>query len=176
MEENISFFKYIYQDDLFIIDEPKKSIIGSIADPSEPKPVDKPKLTIAEESKPVTFFGRNANKLLILVTEPKHDFLSQTDFDFLMKIMESGLNYSKNDFALVNLANWPLKQVLEEIPYDYMLSFGTENSMLTNGDNLYQISENNGKKTLYVDSLDTIETDVTKKKQLWSALKNMFKI
>ena len=175
MEENISFLKYIYQDDLFIIDEIKESNANAAVKSDEPEQTTETTPSKVEESKPVTFFGRNANRLLILVNEPDNDYLNQRDFDFLMKIMESGLNYSKNDFSLVNLAKWPIKQVLEEIPYDYLLLFGEDKSIPTGSTTLYQISEKDGKKILLADALGSIEADVTKKKLLWSALKSMFK-
>jgi len=175
MEENISFLKYIYQDDLFIIDETKESITIDAVKSNEPEQTTATTPSNDEESKSVIFFGRNANRLLILVNEPDYDYLNQRDFDFLMKIMESGLNYSKNDFSLVNLAKWPTKQVLEEIPYDYLLMFGEDKSIPTGSTTLYQISEKDGKKILVADALGSIEANVTKKKLLWSALKSMFK-
>ena len=118
MEENLELLKYIYHEDLYIIDEPSESIPiepiiekESNAEPIESQP------TLVQETKPVTYFGNNEKGILILVNDPSSDFINQTDLEFLMKIIESGLRYSKNDFALVNVANYPTDQILDEISY-----------------------------------------------------------
>ena len=176
MEENLELLKYIYHEDLYIIDEPSESIPiepiiekESNADTIESQP------TLVQESKPVTYFGNNEKGILILVNDPSSDFINQTDLEFLMKIIESGLRYSKNDFALVNVANYPTDQVLDEISYSYLLSFG-DNAYFKGDLSLYKIHEKDGKNELFADSLREISRDQAKKMQLWKTLKTMFNI
>ena len=177
MEENKELLKYIYHEDLYIVDEPAVSantqpvIEEEIkSDLSENKP------SIVQEVKPVTFFGRNEKGILILVNDPTNDFLNQKDLKFLMKIIESGLRYSNNDFALVNVAKYPTVQILDEISYNFLLSFGRCNLKSENDSSRYQITENDGKKVLFADNLTEISVDQAKKKLLWKAMKTMFNL
>src|SRR5210317_1264090 len=124
MEHNLELLKHIYQEDLYIIHEPKvapveEPEVQEVQENSPPEESAK-----VEEQMPVKFLGRNEKGILILVKDQDNELLNQTDLDFLMKVVESGLRYSKNDFALVNAAHFPVSQILDEVPYNYILSFG----------------------------------------------------
>ena len=175
MEENKEFLKYIYHEDLYIVDEPAEST-SSQPVVEEEKDTDESEIKslVVEETKPITFFGANEKGILILVDDPTNVFLNQKDLDFLMKIIESGLRFSENDIALVNIAKYPAEQVLDEISYNFLLSFGSSILKGENDSPLYQVKENNGKKVLFADDLTEIAGDQAKKKLLWKAMKTMF--
>ena len=175
MEEYNAFLKFIFHEDLYIIDEPNESV--DIEIPEKPVPNrEKEPPSIIKESNPVTFFGHNEKEILILFHEPENRLPKQHDLDFLMKIIESGLKYSKNDFALVNTAEFPINQIFDEIPFNYVISFGVDSLHLDSSVSLYEIHDNQGKKELYVDTLGKINSDQSLKMQLWKALKTMFHI
>ena len=126
MEENLELLKYIYHEDLYIIDEPSESIpIQPVIEGKNNADTIINQPTLVQETKPVTYFGSNEKGILILVNDPSNDFINQTDLEFLMKIIESGLRFSENDIALVNIAKYPAEQVLDEISYNFLLSFGS---------------------------------------------------
>lgn len=177
MEENKELLKYIYHEDLYIIDEPAEPVNTQPvieeevkADPSESKP------PIVHEAKPVTYFGGNEKGILLLVNEPDADFLNQKDLEFLMTIIEGGLKLTKFDIALVNSIKYPYQQVLDEIEYKCLISFDKSEIVLQESKPKYQVIEKDGKKILFAEELSTIAADKEKKKLLWKALKNMFNI
>lgn len=175
MEENQEFIKYIYHEDLYRIDEPaalaniplvqEEDIITDVKE-SEP--------TLVKEALPITFYGNNEKKILILVNDPTNDFLNQKELDFLMSIIESGLKLTKVDFALVNCHKYPTQQILDEIEYNYLISFD-ENEISTQKSK-YQIIDSDRKNLLFAEKLSVIGADREKKMLLWKALKSMFNI
>jgi hypothetical protein len=110
------------------------------------------------------------------VEDDADELLNQNDLDLLMKIVESGLKYTRNDFALVNTAKFPVKQVLEEISYSYLISFGVDLSDLFSQSALYTVHEEDNSKLLFSETLASMQHDDQKKKKLWIALKSMFNI
>ncbi|NJN26379.1 MAG: hypothetical protein HC819_10575 [Cyclobacteriaceae bacterium] len=176
MEENYTFYPYIFNDELYIIDEAPDTAPSARPEPVETdqKPGDHP--TIVEEPKAISYFGQNAKGLLILVNDPANTHLSQPELDFLMKIVEAGIGYSKHDIALVNLAHWPISQTLADIGHSHLLGFGIDHSLLPGVDKYYEVIENHGTKYLLADQLSEVEKDIARKKLFWVALKSMFQI
>ena len=180
MEENKQFLKYIYNEDLYIVEEMEESKestktqsvneIETKADLSETNP------SIVQESKPVNFFGANEKGILILVNDPTNDFLNQKDLEFLMTIIEGGLRLSKSDIALVNSIKYPYQQILDEIAHKYLISFNENEIILQESKPRYQVIEKDFVKMLFAEKLSTIEADNEKKKLLWKALKGMFNL
>ena len=185
MEENNEFLKFIYHEDLYIIDEPKAQNI-KVEQPEEPErtsdeepekiKIEEVATPVVEELKPVICFGNNEKRILILTHDPTNDFLNQNDLDFLMKIIESGLRYSKNDFALVNTAKFAIDQILDEIEFTFLISFGIDELSIANNKPTYEVLDLDGKKNLFAENLGVISCDQNKKMQLWKALKAMFNI
>jgi len=172
MEENYELLKYLFHEDLFIIDETAKSqnntesLIQTETD----------NLSIVQDPEPINFFGKNEKGILILIHESESNLPKQPDLDFLMKVVESGLKYSKNDFALVNTSKYLVNHVLSEIPYDYLIAFG-EPKLYDNRDRqLYELYYEEAKKKLYAERLSVIASNESKKRKLWNALKTMFNL
>lgn len=175
MEENKELLKYIYHEDLYLIDEPteltdiphvnEEGIISEVKERERP---------LIQETLPITFFGNNEKKILILVNDPANVFLNKKELEFLMSIIESGLKLTKVDFALVNCHKNPTQQILDEIEYNYLISF--DENAISVQKSKYQVIETDRKKMLFAGKLSAIEADREKKKQLWKALKSMFNI
>lgn len=180
MEENNKLLKFIYHEDLYIIDEPsepenqKKENVAI-----EKKAVafeHDIEIPVIEEPQAVSYFGKNEKGIIILVNDPTNDLLNQSDLDLLMKIVEGGLRYSKNDFALINTSQYPVDQILAEIDHEYLIAFGIDDPALLNKSALYENQEIDGKKVLFSEALSVLSKDQSKKMQLWKALKTMFNI
>lgn len=173
MEENDQFLKYIFHEDLYIIDEPEreKPLVaeGNISS-------DKIEHSLVEEGRAITYLGDNERGILILVNDLESEFLNQKDLIFLMTIVEAGLKFTKKDFALVNCAVFPQKQILKEVPYNFLIDFGIKTESDDGDSPLYEVKELDNKKLLYGENLSVIEADKQKKKLLWAALKRMFEI
>ena len=181
MEEHDSFLKYIYHEDLYIIDESAPEVAGKpepAAEVDTGHPVEERAASAAavEESRPVSYLGSNEQGILILVEDHSDELLNQTDLDLLMKIVESGLKQSKNDFALVNTAKFPIGQVLDEVSYSYLISFGVDLSDLFSNTSPYNVHKIESGLLLCSEPLSSMHQDDQKKKKLWLALKSMFNI
>ena len=175
MEENTEFLKYIYHEDLYLIDEPNAEKIPKTENGKETTEL-APPTRVVEEPSQISYFGNNGQGILILVSDTEDELLNQSDLDLLMKIVESGLKYSKNDFALVNTAKFPIDQILDDIGYSYLISFGVDLSGFFSNSELYTIHKIDENKLLFSEELSTLAIDETKKRKLWSALKSMFDI
>jgi len=177
MRQNNAYLKFIYHEDLFIIHEPAESAESDIDNQQELKSrSEQAAPNIVEETEPVTFFGHNGKGILILIHEPGSKMPKQDDLDFLMKIIESGLKYSKNDFALVNTAKFPTDQALNEIPHNFLISFGEAHRPFSDNIALYEVRDTADKKELFAENLSMIAANDSKKRQLWKALKTMFNL
>ena len=181
MGEDEAFLKYIYQEDLYMIDEPGPLVesedeVTEVISDQKVKEVIVESTNFVEESKPVSFLGNNEKGILILVDDPSDDLLNQGDLDLLMRIVESGLKYSKNDFALVNTAKFPVDQILNEISYSYLISFGVDLSNVFSDTNLYTIHQVENSNVLLSEKLSSMHNDNQRKRKLWLALQSMFKI
>ncbi|MCG8310966.1 MAG: hypothetical protein MI975_26495 [Cytophagales bacterium] len=174
MEEN-RYLKYIYHEDLYLIDEPEiKSTedLGKKAETIDREPKDVP----AAEPPPVTYFGNNEKGLLILVCDPTNDLLRPSELDLLMKIVERGLRFSRNDFALVNAFRFPVEQICEEIEFQFLISFGAPLPPIYDNQTRYSCHTSGEKKYLLSEELSVLADDDSKKRLLWKALKSMFNI
>ncbi len=173
MQESEALLKYIYHEDLYLIEEPEIAVEDQHTTDQE---VEQEATPIVKEAKPVTFFGENEKGILIMVNDPDSEYLNAHDLKFLMRIIESGLRYSKSDIALVNTSKHASEQVIDEIGFSYLISFGCEVSIIKPGTPPYQPLDQDGKKVLFTHDLRAIDSDQEKKKLLWNCLKTIFNI
>jgi hypothetical protein len=174
MEQKEQFLQYIYHEDLYIIDEPP----ATPAFPIDKQEEDIATLKVAEElvnePSPVKYLGSNNKGILILVHDPDSEFLNEKDLGFLMRIIESGLKYSKTDIAIVNCVRFPYWQIFDEIHHSFLIAFGNHQTDALQGKSKYQVLDNDGIKVLVADALGLMAEDKEKKGQLWKALQRMF--
>ena len=174
MDNTKDYLKYIYQEDLFLINEPQgltKEIEGNTDSESHSE---EEFVEQINETPVVKFLGSNNKGILILVNDSENEFLNQHDLGFLMKIIESGLKYSKSDIALVNCLKYPYHQIFDEVHHSSIIAFGSHKTELLDGQAKYQIIDHDGIRIITADDLSVIETDRDKKMQLWKALQRMF--
>jgi len=177
MEKQEAYLKYIYHEDLYIINEPPVAL-------EEPQELQEEvedlssgqERELVNEPSPVKFLGSNNKGILILVNDADSEFLNERDLGFLMRIVESGLKYSKTDIAIVNCVKFPYWQIFDEIHHTFLIAFGNHQTEVLQGKSKYQVSDNDGIKVLMADDLGSMEDDKEKKGQLWKALQSMFDI
>lgn len=177
MEKQEAYLKYIYHEDLYIINEPPVAL-------EEPQELQEEvedlssgqERELVNEPSPVKFLGSNNKGILILVNDADSEFLNERDLGFLMRIVESGLKYSKTDIAIVNCVKFPYWQIFDEIHHTFLIAFGNHQTEVLQGKSKYQVSDNDGIKVLLADDLGSMEDDKEKKGQLWKALQSMFDI
>lgn len=169
MNANPAYLEYIYNEGLYLLDEPIQEVPAESVDATE---VSINKL----EQSPIKYLGANEKGAVFIVSDPSHEFINSKDHGFLMKIVESGLRMSKFDIAIINIANQPFERILDEIPCQYIVGFDIPELVSTTTDFNYVVQEMGGKKILSVDALTVIEANVDKKRMLWNALQVMFDI
>ncbi len=175
MESNSEILKYIYQEDLYIIDEPEPLQKTIEIEPVQEVTDEEQVIEQINESKPVKYLGSNTKGILILVNDTESEFLNPHDLDFLMKIVESGLKFSKMDVAIVNCVKYPYWQIFDEVHHAYIIAFGSHQTDVLQGQQKYQVfNQEEGTKILLADDLNIVEGDKEKKVQLWKALQRMF--
>jgi len=167
MTEQEEYLEHIFTEGLYLLDEPKRQLSATPVDSVEIR------ADITEKST-IKYLGANEKGAVFIVSDPSHDFLNTKDHGFLMKIIESGLRMTKFDIAIVNTANQPFEQVMDEVHGKYFIGFNIP-ELETSGMK-YIVQEIDGKKMLFADALSKIEADVDKKRMLWNALQVMFDI
>lgn len=174
--DNNEYLKYIYQEDLFMINEPQELNEGIAENADSEQPMQEEFVEKVNETPVVKFLGSNNKGILILVSDTENDFLNQHKLGFLMKIIESGLKYSKSDIALVNCLRFPYHQIFDEVHHTSIIAFGPHKTELLDGQPKYQVVDHDGIKIIVADDLGEIENDREKKMQLWKALQRMFEL
>jgi len=181
MDNEQDYLKYIYNEELYIIDEPDpvQNVDELVAGKAQNKNIsveDSEPASLVQEPNPVSYLGNNEKGILILVNDAGDELLNQKDLDLLMKIIESGLKFSKNDIALVNTANNSFEQILDEVSYSYLISFGVDVTGSFTETSLYTVHRLENSMILLSESLSSMHDDKIKKGKLWQSLKSMFKI
>jgi hypothetical protein len=173
MEEFSPFLKYIYQEDIYLIDEPAVLHDNDAAQESA-EPVNMQEEV--HEPQPVKYLGSNNKGILILVNDTESEFLNSKDLDFLMRIIESGLKLSKTDIGVVNCLKNPYSQIFDELHHSHIIAFGNHQTEKLNGKTRSEVVEEDGIKILLADELKDLEDDRDRKTVLWKALQRMFEL
>ncbi len=123
--------------------------------------------------------GGYAKRILILVAENSFPFISDTDLEFLGKVLlPCGLAMS--DVALVNVEKQadPAGQVIPHFLPEKVILFGVGQDKL--GLPLqfphFQVQPFNGCTYLAAPALSALQNDATAKKDLWMGLKKLFSL
>ena len=125
------------------------------------------------------YFGQNKHKIAIIVNYKNSDFLKTSDFDFLLKIMKA-VNLMLHELSIVNLSEnkeVSFDQIKAKLSFDKLILFDVSFSTLLNENisrNLYTPFDYKNINVLMVENLTKIQSDVHKKRKLWTCLQNMF--
>ncbi|UII20962.1 hypothetical protein [Fulvivirga ligni] len=184
MEDN-SFLKFFITEPVYHI-QGEEIIQNKVEEPemkiskpeSEPEIIEEaPKEEIKEEiNQPISIKGSNAKNVIIIVNEPEVEFISDSNEDFLGKILKA-VKLDIKEVGLINAANNPgLNQHNSmDLEGSKFLLFGIESAKIFK-DNFphYQIIELESKQFLSGNSLSEIAKDSELKKLLWTALQKLF--
>ena len=155
-------FKYFITEDLYIIRE------------KEPGPT--PPGTVGEERPPqkIDAKGSLAGSAFILVNDAGHEHIAPGDEQFLHKILQA-VQVGPGDIAIINTAK-------NRVDLDFILGAGAGKILIFDPDQAvlkdpvqaYVPETLQGKTFLISDSLDELQKDQNKKRQLWKSLQEIF--
>jgi hypothetical protein len=173
--ETDAYLKFLYTEDVYIF---KEDLRNTSQNPSDIHADKDQNISTDGVSEPyiVKYIGSNNKGVLILVHDSQNEFLNKKDYDFLMRIIEGGLKFSKTDIAIVNCHQFEYDQIFDEIDHQYLIAFGNHTASFAGTNPMYQVYKYLGKKVLLADSLNEIEPSIDKKTLLWKALQLMFDI
>lgn len=139
--------------------------------------VPRPKSAEAEQAS-IRSLGGNAKRLLILVQKENEAFLPDGELQFLTNIL-GACGLSVADIALVNFASLTEKgygNLIEHFGSKQVVLFDVTPLQLGMPINFppFQVQAFKDCRYLQAPALHLIEADITLKKNLWAALKNLF--
>lgn len=140
-----------------------------------------PTATIAVPSTtPVTFLGKNGKNILIVVNKPDIPYLSDSELDFLTKIL-TACQLGLADVAIVNwsrLANPDASTLVTELGAKEVILFDTASALfgLPPATPMYTVMNLAGRRFAAAPALTEIEKSREAKQQLWMALKQLFSV
>jgi hypothetical protein len=175
IQENRAAWKYIFHEDLYIVNGPDEVKMDTDMAMEEPGPHIQSAET-ADVPSPVKYLGSNKKSVLILVNDTESAFLNEKDLAFLMRIVESGLKLSKTDIAVVNALKYQYHQIFDEVHHRYLMAFGKHQTALIPDAKKYSPIDHEGVKVLLADDLRGLADDREKKGIFWKALQTMFEI
>ena len=141
----------------------------------QPQLVEKPVPVPIPDKKPVS---KNKSKLMILFNNEQSPYLKRSEEALLQKIL-AAIQLTIDDVELVNfnnIRNINYIDLLKEKVLNQLISFGISLTELNLDIRLqkYKVEKIEGISVLLADTLDVLETDMERKKQLWRALQLMF--
>jgi hypothetical protein len=135
------------------------------------------KATVAAENTQLSYLGKNAQQIAILVKEPLAPYINDASLAFLTKVLQA-VNLSLGDVAILNAQHQPIsfEQLNAALKAKKVLLFNipTHELGLPIVFPHFQVQSHAGCAYLCAPSLSQIETDVATKKQFWAALQKMF--
>ncbi len=128
----------------------------------------------------IASLGNNRKNILVAVHESAHPFLADDELNFLIAIL-GACNISMEDIALVNCCNnaaTVYENLNEQFSPAIILFLGTEPQELGFPVQIpqYRVQNYNAQQYLCAASLQKLSSDKEAKKQLWTALKQLFSI
>ncbi len=188
MNENYNFLPLFITEELYFVgkkaqvshpatEHPATATV-SVNSPTETTPTTStmPTFTPTAKPTPLVVYGENKKKVVILVDEPTADFLRSENFAFLQKIMEA-VQYSQHEYALINKAENPLyhfEQMLDQCSPRKIVAFGEGFGLPAAKKYQHFPLPKAAAEVLCADTLTDLRTDVSKKRDLWSALQKFF--
>jgi hypothetical protein len=142
--------------------------------------VEKEKKTKKAPAHPIKYLGSNAKNITILVDNKDAAFLSDTELDFLSKIL-AACKLTLADVAIVNLhkeKGLDTEKMNQTLTPEKVLLFGVEPVTVKLPFQIpnFQIQKHNNQVFITAPDLGTLEADKELKKRLWTCFQQMFSI
>jgi len=132
-----------------------------------------------ESEDDITFLGKNAKKILVIVAERECNFLADEDLDFLIKMLNA-CQISLADIALVNLSNNYIhyQKLIDQFSPESILLFGLApaNIELPTHFPNFQLQKYNSRNFVTAPALKTLASNTSEKKLFWTVLKTLFQL
>lgn len=159
MEKTYDFLPFFINEEIYIIKENVAPVYKKEAE----LPVEKP-----EQAEPITFLGKNLQKVMVLVDGQEDEIIAPDDKAFLLSIL-GAVKLGLDDVAIIDFSKYSLrKNDLKSFNFSTQLCFGISET------SLYQVIFKEDKKILAAHSLTAIRQDVGMKKRLWACLQEIF--
>lgn len=128
------------------------------------------------ETKGVSFFGGNAQNILVLADKPGNLFLPENELQFLNNVLLA-CKLTVNDVAIINLdRNDSVKEIFSTLKPKAALLFAVAPLRIGLPMHFppFQLQVFNGCTYLSAPSLSALEQDTAQKKKFWACLKELF--
>lgn len=193
MNEENAFLPHFLDEEIYIIDEnisTKETVQEAVVNkPVQVQEISKQEISKVEEpssiyEKPqvdnvteevkaatLTYKGQNTSSILLIVNS-----ILPEEQAFLEKVL-GAVKLSINSCALLQLSensSFQHHELIERFESSTFINFGSQGLPFLQNINNYKITFIEDKKILQSDDLKSIMTDVTKKKQLWECLQQLF--
>jgi hypothetical protein len=140
----------------------------------EPAPV----INSAQKESPAfSYKGKNQKRLLWLVSDKEHSYLSDDAFRFLIQVLEA-CKLNLDDIALVNLHNCTesFEELVAALKPLSILASNVSPSFLSSKQELYTILSKDGYQLFTTAKLELVKDDKVQKSKLWLGLKQILGI
>ena len=179
-KDNSSFLSQLINEDIYVINKENEPVrMEKEPDENKEEVSETPEATIAEPTevyaKPLPTSGSNLKHCIVLVESSEE--LLETELKTLLENILKAVKRSLDDILLVNIKDASedqLQGLLAEQNHRHLLNFGSTKLNLLKEQPHYQVLKENHKFYLNADDLGQVQSDVAKKKALWSALQEMF--
>ena len=164
------FLKNFYHEELFIFPEP---VYEHLESSDENMMVNEEEVTLSANNET----GGYAKGILVLVDSRDGSLLNKTDLHFLEKVLNA-IEFKVDHDLIVNVHGYNRKkfdQLFKDRKPKKIISFGVYAGDCGYEDNnLYEINHVHNITWLFADDLKGIQSDISRKKTLWKALRKMF--
>lgn len=135
---------------------------------------------VENEAAPLKILGKNAKNILVLVKDSTCPFLPDQELKFLTSVL-SACKLSLGDIALLNAYTLNEKEIpgaINTLEARHILAFGIEPLELGLPFHFpdFQVQPFDKRSYMHAPALSHLESDKNLKKELWTALKNMFNL
>ena len=173
-EQPLEFYQHFFNENLFLVPDwaPNSAPIAI------PTTVEEEILGDTAPIKKYQILGENQKGLIIVVALPEKDVQTLPNNEFLSKVLAS-IKHTINDVGFVNLAfkeKLDIYRLGKETTLNALLAFGPGllDMSADSKIHLYKPASIGKIPLLIADTLENIERDVNKKKQLWNGLQAIF--
>jgi hypothetical protein len=145
-------------------------LVAEVTSPviAETKPVEEPSY--------FEYLGDNNKYILILVSEPKHQYIEPKELETLTNILK-GKKQELKDVAIVNLQKYPTATfgaLRKFFVCSSVVMFGVDPAQIKiDGLKLNRVSDFQGSKVLATYRISEMLTDVEKKRAFWDEMKKL---
>jgi hypothetical protein len=172
--EDPNALRFIFQDDLYLLDEDKSNFLTGIPDNYQEK-VSAPQPQIETPQANFNYLGANKKNFLILVNYSAHEFIPDDHLAALESVL-TRKGHSRDDVAILNTAK-------TDTGYEALTAYFKPGTLLILGEEsmpagikppkFNQRENHDGLDVLYTFSFDAMMANMDNKKAFWDQMKSL---